>query len=109
LRRSTARCPSRVVARVQGLELGQKQASTIAIASGARHDQSLELSGSAGTIAAKGTVGLTGDRALDVNVGRHAQRGAISVITDRVRAEGETTLQLQARGTTTGTRTSRVR
>jgi outer membrane protein assembly factor BamA/autotransporter translocation and assembly factor TamB len=83
----------------RGLELGQKQASTIAIASGAATIQSLELTGSAGTIAAKGTVGLTGDRALDVNVDGMLNAGAISLITDRVRAEGETTVQLQARGT----------
>ena len=63
------------------------------------------MTGSAGTIAAKGTVGLTGDRALDVNVDGMLNAGAISVITDRVRAEGDTTLQLQARGTRAGART----
>jgi outer membrane protein assembly factor BamA len=83
----------------RALELGQKQVSTIAIASGAATIQQLELTGSAGTIAAKGTVGLTGDRALDVNVDGMLNAGAISVVTDRVRAEGDTTLQLQARGT----------
>ena len=83
----------------RGLELGQKQASTIALASGAATIQSLELTGSAGTIAAKGTVGLTGDRALDVNVAGMLNAGAISVVTERIRAEGDTTVQLQARGT----------
>lgn len=83
----------------RGLELGQKQVSTIAIASGAATIQQLELTGSAGNIAAKGTVGLTGDRALDVNVDGMLNAGAISVVTERVRAEGDTTLQLQARGT----------
>ena len=83
----------------RGLELGQKQVSTIAIASGAATIQQLELTGSAGTIAAKGTVGLTGDRAIDVNVDGMLNAGAISVVTDHVRAEGDTTLQLQARGT----------
>jgi outer membrane protein assembly factor BamA/autotransporter translocation and assembly factor TamB len=83
----------------RGLELAQKQVSTIAIASGAATVQSLELAGSAGTIAATGTVGLTGDRTLDVNVDGMLNAGAISVITDRIRAEGDTTLKLQARGT----------
>jgi len=83
----------------RALELGQKEVSTIAIASGAATIQRLELTGSAGTIAAKGTVGLTGDRALDVNVDGMLNAGAISVVTDRVRAEGDTTVQLQARGT----------
>jgi outer membrane protein assembly factor BamA/autotransporter translocation and assembly factor TamB len=83
----------------RALELGQKEVSTIAIASGVATIQRLELTGSAGTIAAKGTVGLTGDRALDVNVDGMLNAGAISVVTDRVRAEGDTTVQLQARGT----------
>lgn len=83
----------------RGLELAQQQVSTIALASGAATIQSLALSGSAGTIAATGTVGLTGDRALDVNVDGMLNAGAISVVTERVRAEGDTTLQLQAGGT----------
>ena len=83
----------------RGLELGEKQISTIALASGAATIQQLELTGSAGTIVAKGTVGVIGDRALDVNVNGMLNAGAISVVTDRVRAEGDTTLQLQARGT----------
>ena len=82
-----------------GLELSQKQVSTIAVASGAATIQSLELTGSAGTIAATGTVGLTGDRALDVNVDGKLNAAAISVVTERIRAEGDTTLQLHARGT----------
>jgi hypothetical protein len=91
----------------RGLELGQKQVSKIAIASGAATIQSLELTGSAGTIAAKGTVGLTGDRTLDVNVGGMLTPGAISLVTDRVRAEGDTSLQLQARGTVQESRPDR--
>jgi outer membrane protein assembly factor BamA/autotransporter translocation and assembly factor TamB len=83
----------------RGLELAQKQLSTIAVASGAATIQHLELTGSAGTIAAAGSVGLTGERALDVTVKGMLNAGAISVVTDRVRAEGDTTLQLLARGT----------
>ena len=91
------------------LELAQKQISTIAIASGAATIQQLELTGSAGTIAATGQVGLVGERALNVNVDGNLNAGAISVLTDRVRAEGDTTLKLQARGTDRATRTSRGR
>jgi len=83
----------------RNLELAQKQVSTIALASGAATIQHLELAGSAGTIAATGAVGLTGDRALDVNVDGMLNAGAISVVTDQIRAEGDTTLKLQARGT----------
>jgi outer membrane protein assembly factor BamA/autotransporter translocation and assembly factor TamB len=83
----------------RGLELAQQRVSTIAVASGAATIQRLELTGSAGTIAASGTVGLTGERTLDVNVNGMLNAGAISVVTDRIRAEGDTTVQLQARGT----------
>ena len=81
------------------LELAQKQVSTIAIASGVATLQQLELTGSAGTIAATGEVGLVGERTLNVNVDGNLNAGAISVLTDRVRAEGDTTMKLLARGT----------
>jgi outer membrane protein assembly factor BamA len=81
------------------LELAQKQISTIAIASGAATIEQFELTGSAGTIAAMGSVGLTGERPLDVSVDGMLNAGAISVVTDRIRAEGDTTLKLLARGT----------
>jgi outer membrane protein assembly factor BamA/autotransporter translocation and assembly factor TamB len=81
------------------LELGQKEMSTIAIADGAATIEQFQLTGSAGTIGAMGRVGLTGDRALDVNVDGMINAGAISVVTNRIRAEGDTTLSLQARGT----------
>jgi outer membrane protein insertion porin family len=73
--------------------------STIAIASGAATVQQLELTGSAGTIAATGEVGLAGERALNVNVDGNINAGAISVLIDRLRAEGDTTVKLVARGT----------
>ena len=72
------------------LELAQKQISTIAIASGVATLQQIELTGSAGTIAATGDVGLVGERALNINVDGNLNAGAISVLTDRVRAEGDT-------------------
>jgi outer membrane protein assembly factor BamA/autotransporter translocation and assembly factor TamB len=83
----------------RGLELAQKQISTISIASGTASLEQLQLAGSAGTIAATGQVELSGDRALNVNVDGNLNAGAISVITDRVRAEGDTTLKFLARGT----------
>jgi outer membrane protein assembly factor BamA/autotransporter translocation and assembly factor TamB len=81
------------------LELAQKQISTIAIASGVATLPQFELTGSAGTIAATGDVGLVGERALNVNVDGNINAGAISVLIDRLRAEGDTTLKLLARGT----------
>ena len=77
-----------------GLELAQQQISTIAIASGVGTLEQIELSGSAGNVAASGSVGLVGERALNVDVDGKLNAGAISVLTDRVRAEGDTTLKL---------------
>src|SRR6185503_5840373 len=81
------------------LELSQKQISAIAIAGGTATIQQLALTGSAGDIAATGRIGLVNERALDVNVDGMLNAGAISVVTNRIRAEGDTTLKLQARGT----------
>jgi translocation and assembly module TamB len=83
----------------RGLELAQEQISTITLASGQATVDNFALAGSAGTIAATGSVELVGDRSLNVNVDGALNAGAVSVITDRVRAEGDTTLKLQARGT----------
>ncbi len=82
-----------------GLGLAQQQPSTITIASGAATVDRLELSGSAGEIHASGSVGLVEDRALNVNVDGTLQVAALSLLTDQIRAEGESALKLTARGT----------
>ncbi len=81
-----------------GLNLAQQQPSTIAIASGAATVEQLNLSGSAGEIHACGSVGLVDDRALNVNVDGSLNVAAASLLTDQIRAEGDSTLKLVARG-----------
>ncbi len=81
------------------LDLAQQQPSAIAIASGAATVEQFNLTGSVGSLAADGTVALVGSRALGLNVNGTLNVGAISVLTDKVQAEGTSTLQLTARGT----------
>jgi len=82
-----------------GLDLAQTRPSTIELASGSAEITQLALTGSAGALAATGSVELTGERAINLDVDGRLNAGAISVITDRVRAEGDTTVQVEARGT----------
>jgi outer membrane protein assembly complex protein YaeT len=82
-----------------GLDLAQQQPSTIAIASGAAAIEQLDLSGSAGEIHASGTVGLVDERPLDVNVDGKLNVAAASLLTEQIRAEGDSTLKVTARGT----------
>jgi outer membrane protein assembly complex protein YaeT len=81
------------------LTLAQQQPSLISISNGTATVEQFSLSGSIGTLAANGTVGLAGDRALDVEADGKLNIAAVSFFTDAVRAEGITTLQVAARGT----------
>jgi outer membrane protein assembly factor BamA/autotransporter translocation and assembly factor TamB len=83
----------------RGLELAQQDTSTITVAAGAATIERFALTGSAGTIVATGSVGPGGARAINVDVDGVLDAGAVALLTDRVRAEGETTLKIQARGT----------
>jgi outer membrane protein assembly factor BamA len=82
-----------------GLGLAQEQASTITIASGTASVEQFNLSGSAGEIHATGSVGLVDERALNVDVDGTLNIAAASLLTDQIRAEGDSTLKLAARGT----------
>jgi len=84
---------------MSGLGLAQKAPSTIRIASGKATVEQMELSGTAGEIKAAGTVGLLADRPIDVNVDGKLNVAALSVVTNKVRTEGDSTLNLHARGT----------
>ena len=81
-----------------GLTLAQEQTSTISLARGRATLDQFALSGSVGRIAAAGTVGLTGTRSLAVDVDGTLNVAAASVFTAAVRAEGDATLQIAARG-----------
>ncbi|HEY1303941.1 MAG TPA: translocation/assembly module TamB domain-containing protein [Vicinamibacterales bacterium] len=82
-----------------GLGLAQQRPSTITIGSGAATIDQLDLSGTAGTIKAGGRVELVADRAIDLNVDGNLDVGALSILTNKVRAEGDSTLNVRARGT----------
>jgi outer membrane protein assembly complex protein YaeT len=84
---------------MNALSLAQKAPSTIRIASGAATVEQLELSGTAGDIKAGGRVRLVADKAIDVTVDGTLNVGAVSVLTDKVRTEGDSTLKVRARGT----------
>ena len=82
-----------------GVGLAQSQPTTIAIVSGTATVEPLNLSGSAGTISAGGSIGLDGTRALDLAVDGTLDIAALSLLTTRIRTEGDSTLKLVARGT----------
>jgi outer membrane protein assembly complex protein YaeT len=84
---------------MSGLGLAQKAPSTIRIASGKATVEQMELSGSAGDIKAAGSVGLVADKAIDVTVDGTLNVAAVSVVTNKVRTEGDSTLKLHAQGT----------
>jgi outer membrane protein insertion porin family len=84
-----------------GLGLTQRQPSTITLASGTAALEEVNLTGSAGTITAGGSIGLTGDRALDIDVDGTLNVAAISILTNEIRAEGDTAMKLHAGGTVT--------
>jgi outer membrane protein assembly complex protein YaeT len=82
-----------------GLTLAQQEPSTISLAGGVARIDRFALSGSVGTLAASGTVALTGERPLDVAAKGNLNVAVISLFTDAVRAEGETVLDVRASGT----------
>ena len=83
----------------EGLTLEQKTASTVAIRNGIAAIESFTLGGSVGTLTAAGTVGLVDARPIDVDVDGNLNLAAIALLTDRVRAEGDSVIDIAARGT----------
>jgi outer membrane protein assembly complex protein YaeT len=83
----------------QGLTLGQQGVSTIALGGGTARIEQFTLTGSVGTLSATGSVGLTDARPINLDANGNLNVAVISIFTDAVRAEGETTLQIAARGT----------
>ena len=81
------------------LTLTQKEPAKISIRSGAAIVERLALAGSGGEIAASGSVGLAGERPLDVKIDGTLNVAALSAFTEAIRADGTATLKLAARGT----------
>ncbi len=84
---------------INGLTLEQQAPSLIRVSNGVAAIQSLSLAGSVGTLAATGTVSLTDERAIDLKVDGGMNIAALALITDAVRAEGDSTITLAASGT----------
>ena len=82
-----------------GLTLNQQQESVIALRDGSATIERFDLDGSVGTLTATGTVGLTGDRPINVDAQGKLNVAAIGLVTEDVRAEGESTVNIAARGT----------
>lgn len=83
----------------EGLTLEQKAPSAIAVRNGVASVEQFALGGSVGTLAVTGTVGLAGDRPINVDVDGGVNIAAVALVTDRVRAEGESVIDIAARGT----------
>jgi outer membrane protein assembly complex protein YaeT len=83
---------------LNGLTLAQQQPSTIALAGGVARIQEFTLAGSVGSVTAGGTVGLGGERPLDVSAKGNLNVAALALFTDAVRAEGAATLEITASG-----------
>ena len=82
-----------------GLTLEQNVPSTVVVSNGMATVQRFDLAGSVGTLTAAGTVGLSDTRPLALDVDGSLDIAAISIVTDRVRAEGDSTIDIVARGT----------
>lgn len=81
------------------LSLEQQGASTIRVADGRAVIDRFSLAGSAGTLGARGTVGLLEQRPVDVRVEGDFNTAAAASFTDALRTEGRARLDVAATGT----------
>ena len=81
--------------------LAQQEPSRIDIRGGAATVERLVLSGSGGAVAASGTVGLGGDRPVDMKVNGTLNLAALSGLAKSVRTDGTATWDVAATGTVT--------
>ena len=80
------------------LTLSQQDRSRITISSGKASMERLALSGTAGNVAVHGTLGLAGERTVDVSVDGALNVGVLSALSEKVRTDGVATVKLAARG-----------
>jgi outer membrane protein assembly factor BamA len=81
------------------LALAQERPSAVSLAGGVATIEAFGLSGSAGRVDAAGSVGLRGDRPLDVSASGTLDIAAVAAASDAWRAEGPATFELRAAGT----------
>ena len=85
----------------ENLAIAQQQPSVLVVRDGVVTIEQFALAGSVGTLAAVGTIGFVDTRALNVDVDGRLNIAAVALVTDRVRAEGDSTIDVTARGTLT--------
>jgi outer membrane protein assembly factor BamA/autotransporter translocation and assembly factor TamB len=83
------------------LTLAQQEPSQISISSGQATVRRLALSGTAGNVNASGTVGLVGERRVDVKVDGALKVAALSGLSEKVRTDGVASWKLGAHGSIT--------
>lgn len=81
------------------LTLEQQGPSTLLVAGGRAVIERFSLAGSAGTLGARGTVGLLDERAVDVRVEGDFNTAAAASFTDAMHTEGRARLDVAATGT----------
>lgn len=82
-----------------GLTLAQGAPSRIVLDSGMVRVETFRLEGSVGAIEARGTVGLSGERPLDLEVVGTLDVAAASTLTEALRTDGTASIDIDARGT----------
>ena len=83
----------------RGLDLSQQQPSMIRVAGGQATVERFTLAGSAGELTASGTLGLTGERPMEIRIGGDFNTAVAASVSDAFTAEGRATMQLTAAGT----------
>lgn len=83
----------------ENLTIAQQQPSALQVRDGVLTIEQFALAGSVGTLAAVGTIGLIDARPLNVDLDGRLNIAAVELLTDRIRAEGDSSLDVTARGT----------
>ncbi|MFB3903132.1 MAG: translocation/assembly module TamB domain-containing protein [Acidobacteriota bacterium] len=84
---------------VKGLEIRQAEPTAITLADGRATISRLRLSGQGANLEASGAVQVVQPGNIDLRVQGQISPGLVELFTDKIQAEGETNLQLAAKGT----------
>jgi len=84
---------------IRDLDLAQDQPSTVRVESGEATIERFSLTGSAGTLTASGTVGLTGERPIDLRGDGDFNTAVAASFADKISTEGRAVLHAAATGT----------
>ncbi len=84
---------------IKGMEIQQSVPTTITLADGRATVSQLRLNGQGATLQGSGSVQLTAPRNLDLRAQGQVNPSILEVLTSGVHAEGQTNLQIAAKGT----------